>query len=728
MKTMKFRMLLGTVAALACMLFASCAKDVFDLTGSIKGVVKDANDGHFIENCLVSLTPGGVSQTTTQSGVFEFAGLTPGEYTLSFVKTGYPNTSKTVIVVTGEETNSDVLLKANSPFALSDETLNFGDLETDKSFYVANNTDAECSYTISNIPEWLTFNKTKGTIGATAQAAISAKIDRSKVDYGSFSHNVIINYSGRTTGQVFLSVKFDKVKLTTPEVTIASDGENITETSFDIKGNLVATGGSQVLNHGHCWSTSKNPTIGDNKTELGQRKETGSFMSSITGLTTYTTYYVRAYAENAQGISYSDEIVVTTQDAYSDKWDGNLASSFAGGKGTKVDPYMIETGGQLLLMKDYKSSYFKLANNINLNMHNWLPFEFLGELDGGGYTIYNLKIERNDEAIGIFSVLYGKVENLNVNGVAIKGKTVGSITGIMEENAIIQNCHIVLNSNSLISGEIYTGGIVGKLGSNAYYTDIKGDIKGCSLKSNSDEYLILGNDGVGGIVGAIDLDHYGEVDFNITDCNVSCNIMGASYIGGIVGNVNVRAYADYISNCEYDGNLSGIDGIGGIVGFYSGLTDGGTSANGSSLTISSCKAVVNIFAETGFSGGILGATGEYAGCNIVTSYSSGTLADEANDGFIGGIIGGCTDSWRNRVRIYMSYSAMTSSQSSFKGIGDCKSESECAYIENYTDITTFFKELYSEYASHWNFNNQWTWSGTINGQNKQVKCPRLAWE
>ena len=71
---------------------------------------------------------------------------------------------------------------------------------------------------------------------------------------------------------------------------------------------------------------------------------------------------------------------------------------------------------------------------------------------------------------------------------------------------------------------------------------------------------------------------------------------------------------------------------------------------------------------------------------------------------------------------------MISSQSSFKGIGNCKTESECAYISDCSDITTYFKELYSDYASYWNFNNQWTWSGTVNGQNKQVKCPRLAWE
>ena len=114
---MNFRTLFLAVATLVCMLLGSCAKDVIDLNGSIKGVVKDADDGHLIENCLVALSPGGVSKTTDQSGVFEFAALTPGEYTLLFTKTGYPNTTKTVTVVTGEETNSDVLLKANSPFA-----------------------------------------------------------------------------------------------------------------------------------------------------------------------------------------------------------------------------------------------------------------------------------------------------------------------------------------------------------------------------------------------------------------------------------------------------------------------------------------------------------------------------------------------------------------------------------------------------------------------------------
>ena len=45
------------------------------------------------------------------------------------------------------------------------------------------------------------------------------------------------------------------------------------------------------------------------------------------------------------------------------------------------------------------------------------------------------------------------------------------------------------------------------------------------------------------------------------------------------------------------------------------------------------------------------------------------------------------------------------------------------------DITTFLKECYnSDYDSYWNYNNTWTWTGTVNGSAVNVSCPRLSWE
>ncbi|GAJ15159.1 unnamed protein product, partial [marine sediment metagenome] len=78
-------------------------------------------------------------------------------------------------------------------------------------------------------------------------------------------------------------------------------------------GNVTDLGGESLTQHGHCWSTSHNPTTSDNKTELGAKSETGAFTSSLTDLPPNTLYYCRAYATNSAGTSYgNDEISFTT--------------------------------------------------------------------------------------------------------------------------------------------------------------------------------------------------------------------------------------------------------------------------------------------------------------------------------------------------------------------------------------------------------------------------------
>ncbi|TSA24132.1 MAG: hypothetical protein D4R67_12420, partial [Bacteroidetes bacterium] len=87
----------------------------------------------------------------------------------------------------------------------------------------------------------------------------------------------------------------------------------ITQTTATSGGNVVSDGGSPVTVRGVCWSATPYPTIENNKTENGTG--TGTFTSSLTGLTPNTTYYVRAYATNEVGISYGNEITFTTLQA-----------------------------------------------------------------------------------------------------------------------------------------------------------------------------------------------------------------------------------------------------------------------------------------------------------------------------------------------------------------------------------------------------------------------------
>jgi hypothetical protein len=80
----------------------------------------------------------------------------------------------------------------------------------------------------------------------------------------------------------------------------------ITTTATTSGGNVTNDGGAVVIARGICWSISQNPTIGNNKTTDGIG--TGSFVSSITGLTPGTTYYLRAFATNIIGTAYGNQI------------------------------------------------------------------------------------------------------------------------------------------------------------------------------------------------------------------------------------------------------------------------------------------------------------------------------------------------------------------------------------------------------------------------------------
>ncbi|HET9412139.1 MAG TPA: hypothetical protein VFO38_04810 [Candidatus Saccharimonadales bacterium] len=93
--------------------------------------------------------------------------------------------------------------------------------------------------------------------------------------------------------------------ITTPTVTTQAVTE-LTVTTATGNGTVVADGGETITERGVCWSTSLNPTTSDSKaTSAGT---TGSYSVSITGLSNGTLYYARAYAINANGTSYGDNV------------------------------------------------------------------------------------------------------------------------------------------------------------------------------------------------------------------------------------------------------------------------------------------------------------------------------------------------------------------------------------------------------------------------------------
>jgi hypothetical protein len=121
-------------------------------------------------------------------------------------------------------------------------------------------------------------------------------------------------------------VSFTTTSPTAPVVTTTA-ASSVASTTATSGGNVTSDGGSTVTAKGICWSTSTGPTIAlSTKTTDGTG--TGSFTSSITGLTLGLTYYVRAYATNNIGTSYGSEVTFTTA-APAVYTNGTLAVTFS---------------------------------------------------------------------------------------------------------------------------------------------------------------------------------------------------------------------------------------------------------------------------------------------------------------------------------------------------------------------------------------------------------------
>ncbi len=102
-----------------------------------------------------------------------------------------------------------------------------------------------------------------------------------------------------------------------PELTTTTVS-NIIYDQADSGGNITDQGSSPVIARGLVWDIRTGATLENNWGYTENGSGSGSYNTTIPGLFANTTYYVRAYAINNDGIAYGNEEVFTTLEQFPD--------------------------------------------------------------------------------------------------------------------------------------------------------------------------------------------------------------------------------------------------------------------------------------------------------------------------------------------------------------------------------------------------------------------------
>ena len=338
-------------------------------------------------------------------------------------------------------------------------------------------------------------------------------------------------------------------------------------------------------------------------------------------------------------------------------WDGSIAESFAGGKGTKDDPYQIATGSQLAYFakrvnaeeygEKYADTYFELTEDIDLGGKEWTPvgetvadlimggheyFVFSGNFDGNGYTIKNLTIGTetspySGDVCGLFGATSGTIEDVVLENVSINyvGGNHSSGYGFRMGGALvgysmgdIVNCTVIgLDMKAGSDGSYVAlnsiGGLVGIQdgGTTVSHSRVSGKIEESTKKGN-----------VGGFVGTLAKGSSAKYCGADVSVEVTGNGRGIA-VGGFVGIGNgVTIDETLIENCYATGNITGAEYAGGFVGNISGLN------------ISNCYAkgdVSNSFVGASFLG-TDAASNNYYG-TVKNCYATGLVSDISSSAY-----------------------------------------------------------------------------------------------
>jgi len=272
-----------------------------------------------------------------------------------------------------------------------------------------------------------------------------------------------------------------------------------------------------------------------------------------------------------------------------ENWIDHAADGFAGGSGTREDPFLISTAEQLAyLAKLVNEGSFderiniEILNDIDLAGKEWTPIgtkqhHFIGTFNGGNNVISNLTIATSQDGQGLFGfAVRSSLINLTLTNVNIKGRDfVGGLAGaIGGSNISLVNLTGTVEGRRLVGG--FSGyGVMNWSSQVTYLGSVKGDahVGGFTGELSNIDRLRVFN------APLIIWPTPAPGDFNlissripepyVSSYSVTASVSGRKYVGGVVGSSEGGVV---ISRGIFAGAVKGEAFSGGIRGFPSMLS------------------------------------------------------------------------------------------------------------------------------------------------------------
>ncbi len=200
------------------------------------------------------------------------------------------------------------------------------------------------------------FGKVAGFWSATEYAGNSNQVYLHLFSYD--SSKVSDNYIGNVHSLGSVRCLRDEGGTNSWTTVTTAAPTDITATSATCGGIVTVNAGGSVAERGICWSASPHPTTGDSHINSGSG--TGNFTCDVSGLTTNTTYYVRAYAVNSGDTAYGDEVTFTTFTCGVDNltdYGGNTYNT-------------VQIGSQCWMRENLRTTQFADGRNIPLPLYD----------------------------------------------------------------------------------------------------------------------------------------------------------------------------------------------------------------------------------------------------------------------------------------------------------------------------------------------------------------------